>query len=131
MIVKIRKGELSAEVPTSAFEQIFQPAGWQLCGVCEEITHEPEVAKDAPVVGLPGEALTEDESGQEDEDEDEDAESEDEESDEDEDDLEEKPLSSLNLEELCSLASTYGIDTSGIRKKSEVRALIIEARKEG
>ena len=124
-MIKIRKGETTLTVTHGAYKNYYKHLGYEPVGVArngenpgEENTH---LTDDSQHCGDP----TQLKNG-EDPSDDEGEEFDDEEDEEEEVDLSEIPLSEMGFDQLCEYADQLGLDRSGLRKKTEIRALIRE-----
>lgn len=113
-MVKIYKGEMTLTVPNGSYEKQFKPNGWSKensketigSDIMSEETMRPETPETTEEIP---------EENQEDEwDEEESIES----------DLEEKPLSEMNREELLEFARIKGINVEGLGKNVQIREAI-------
>lgn len=124
-MIKIQKGGFTLTVTQGAYKNYYKHLGYEPVGVArngenlgEENTH---LTDDSQHCGDPtqlknGEDTLDDEGEELD----------DEEDAEEEVDLSEIPLSEMGFNQLCEYADQLGLNHDGIRKKSEMRALIRE-----
>lgn len=105
-MITIYKDDHRLSVSKSAYESIFKPQGWQPVKAHKNLHMELPNNPALPEEGF------------------EDLEEEEVEEDYEDTDLSERPLSSLNMEELRVLAAQYDIDTSSMRSKKEIRIAI-------
>lgn len=124
-MIKIRKGETTLTVTHGAYKNYYKHLGYEPVGVARNGENPGEentrTADDSQHCGDPTQ-LKNGEGTPDDEDE----EFDDEEDAEEEVDLSEIPLSEMGFDQLCEYADRLGLDRSGLRKKTEIRALIRE-----
>lgn len=122
-MIYISKGSMTIKVPRGAFESSFKRAGWQ------ETTGSPTVglSEELKITQAEPETSTQEDSSKEVDEEADDSEETEEEEDES---LEERPLSTLNMDELRQLAALYNINTDGMTTKKVLKEAIKAAKEE-
>ena len=124
-MIKIQKGGFTLTVTQGAYRTYYKHLGYEPVDVAlsgenleEESTHTPDNSR---LCGDPTQT-----EGDETPPDEEDEESADEEGGDEEPDLSEIPLSEMGFDQLCEYADKLGLNHDGLRKKSELRAIIRE-----